>query len=74
MNVAITLVLICVFAVLGFCVGCFACLSKINQLEYEKKTLKEWLAASRETNTQLIKENDELRNDLEAVINGRGLI
>lgn len=71
MNVVVTVALIAVFAVLGFCIGCFACLQKINDLEFEKSTLTEWLEASRTTNTALIKENEELRADIEAVINGQ---
>lgn len=71
MNVAIVVILCIVFSALGFCAGCFACLQKINNLEVEKATLTEWLQASRTTNTALIKENEELRADIEAVINGQ---
>jgi hypothetical protein len=58
------------FAALGFCIGCIACLSKINQLEYEKKMLNEWLEASQKANKELCNQCDELLADLESVVNG----
>lgn len=70
MNVLVTAILCAVFAFLGFCIGCFTLLSKIEQLQNENKTLKEWLEASQKTNEMLRKENNELRNDIEAVVNG----
>lgn len=74
MNVFVTTVIVAVFSVLGFLLGCLACISKINQLEYDKKILTEWLEASRKANTELVKENDELRLDIEAVVNGQHII
>lgn len=74
MNVIIAIVLIVVFAVLGFFAGCFACLSKIEQLEAEKKALKEWLKASQNANKTLIKDLNETRFDLEAVVNGKSML
>ena len=74
MNVAITVILIVIFAFFGFALGCFACMQKLNHLEHEKTVLTEWLEASRTTNTALIKENEELRADIEAVVNGGHII
>lgn len=74
MNVFVTAIIVVVFAVLGFFLGCLACITKINQLEYEKKTLTEWLEASRKTNASLVKECNGLLADLESVVNGNGLI
>ena len=74
MNAFITVTLIVVVAVLGFFAGCFACLSKIEQLEVEKKALKEWLKASQDANRTLIKELNETRFDLEAVVNGKSML
>jgi hypothetical protein len=74
MNVFVTTVIVVVFAVLGFFLGCLACVTKINQLEYEKKTLTEWLEASKKTNAKLVKECNGLLADLESVINGNGII
>ena len=74
MNVAITVILCVVFAILGFCMGCFACMFKVNQLETEKKTLMEWLKVSRKTNEKLLKECDSLMLDLEAAVNGKSII
>lgn len=71
MNVAITVILCSVFALLGFSIGCFMCLQKISELEFEKSALTDWLQASRSANTALVKENEELRGDIEAVINGQ---
>ena len=74
MNVAIVVILCSVFAVLGFCAGCFVCLQKINNLEVEKKALTEWLQVSRKTNEKLVKECNELLADLEAAVNGKSII
>jgi hypothetical protein len=74
MNVFVTAVIVVVFAVLGFLLGCLACITKINQLEYEKKTLTEWLEASQKTNAKLVKECNGLLADLESVVNGNGII
>lgn len=71
MNVAITVILTAIFAFFGFALGCFACMQKLNQLEHEKTALTEWLMASRKANESLVKENNELRADIEAVINGQ---
>lgn len=74
MNVIIAIVLIVVFAVLGFFLGCFACLAKINQLIRENETLKEWLEAARTCNKELIKENTQLLTDIELISNGKSII
>lgn len=74
MNVLVTVIIVAVFSVLGFLLGCLACISKINQLEYDKKTLTEWLEASRKTNASLVKECNGLLADLESVVNGNGII
>lgn len=74
MNVLVTTIIVAAFSVLGFLLGCLACISKINQLEYDKKTLTEWLEASRKTNASLVKECNELFADLEAVVNGKSII
>jgi hypothetical protein len=74
MNVFVTAIIVVVFAVLGFLLGCLACITKINQLEYEKKTLTEWLETSRKTNESLVKECNGLLADLESVVNGNGII
>jgi hypothetical protein len=74
MNVVITIVLVVVFAVLGFFVGCFACLKEIEQLTYEKKTLNEWLEAARVCNNKLAKENTQLLTDIELISNGKSII
>lgn len=70
MNVLVTAILCAIFTFLGFCVGCFTLLSKVEQLQNENKILKEWLEASQKTNEVLRKENNELCNDIEAVVNG----
>jgi hypothetical protein len=74
MNILIVAVLIAVFSFFGFCIGCMACTKKINDLEFEKAALTEWLEAARTANTTLIRENDELRADIEAVVNGEHII
>lgn len=74
MNVVITIVLIVVFAVLGFFVGCSVCLKEIEQLTYEKKTLNEWLEAARVCNNELTKENTQLLTDIELISNGKSII
>lgn len=70
MNVLVTVILCAVSAALGFCVGCFALLSRVEHLQHANETLKEWLEASQKTNEVLRKENNELLADLESVVNG----
>lgn len=74
MNTIVIIAMAALFAALGFCIGCIACLSKINQLEYEKKTLNEWLETSQKANKQLCLQCDELLADLESVVNGGHII
>lgn len=70
MNVLVTAIMCVVSAILGFCIGCFTLITKIEQLQNENKILKEWLEASQKTNEVLRKENNELLVDLESVVNG----
>lgn len=74
MNVFITVVLVAVFATLGFFLGCFACIKEIEQLKYEKSTLEDWLEAAQTCNKELIKENTQLLTDIELISNGKSII
>ena len=74
MNMVITILVIALFFVLGCLIGCFVCISRINQLEHEKTCLAEWLEASRKTNAELVKECNGLLADLESVVNGGNII
>ena len=74
MNMVITILVIALFFVLGCLIGCFVCISRINQLEHEKTCLAEWLEASRKANATLVKECNELLADLNSVVNGGNII
>ena len=74
MNTVVIIVLYLTWFIIGFIVGACACATKINRLEVERSTLKEWLEASRTTNKTLLKEIEELRLDLEASVNGVGIV
>ena len=74
MNTVVIMVLYLTWFIIGFIVGACACTTKINRLEVENSTLKEWLEASRTTNKTLLREIDELRLDLESSVNGVGIV
>lgn len=74
MNTVVIMVLYLTWFIIGFIVGACACTVKINKTETEKATLKRWLEASRVTNKALLRENEELRLDLEASVNGVGIV
>lgn len=74
MNVIIAIVLIIVFAVLGFFLGCFACLAKIEDMRKANDILSNWLNTARAQNEDLIKENTQLLTDIELISNGKSII
>ena len=74
MNVFITVVLVIVFAFLGFFLGCFACIAKIEDMKKANDVLSNWLNTARAQNEELIKENTQLLTDIELISNGKSII
>ena len=74
MNTVVTVFLFLMFFVLGLLTGCLIFAPKIGQLESEKACLTEWLTTARKVNDTLVKDCEELRIDIERIVNGKNLI